>query len=430
MNTERVWQTALSRLRDAKVSVYPALVGATVSLNGDSVLRVTLAGADCLEEIEAYGVEKLSGYLSREIGGIERVEFRARAQTSPPESTTEAPEETGEACANSAQPRVSCAESAQASKAGNVVTPADIRRSISARLLAIGKRGTAEVFNYLEGQIYTSDGWTRETTQTEIARELVDLAEALAPSQSLNIETVRSMVNRVIPQLKQAGLILAESEPDEYGRVSYQIYGSHYQPRRAKSAQGLCEVCTPSPGGCANSAHLLSLEDVVDDLLWLREFRRQQHQQNPDSEGVQIPHTGCANSAQAPREGVQILHTDPEADNRRELLKAFGVTSPKALDDITAATGERGLDWLVGWMIEYQHRWVSNTEDGKKRWTKDQVVGQFVVQVRDHGDDPPEGPLKMARSRLDDAEEGGGFIVDTLREMLDGVSPLTFSEWW
>jgi hypothetical protein len=127
---------------------------------------------------------------------------------------------------------------------------------------------------------------------------------------------------------------------------------------------------------------------------------------------------------------VQILHTDPEADNRRELLKVFGVTSPKALHNITAATGERGLDWLVGWMIEYQHRWVSNTEDGKKRWTKDQVVGQFVVQVRDHGDDPPEGPLKMARSRLDDAEEGGGFIVDTLREMLDGVSPLTFSEWW
>jgi hypothetical protein len=36
----------------------------------------------------------------------------------------------------------------------------------------------------------------------------------------------------------------------------------------------------------------------------------------------------------------------------------------------------------------------------------------------------------LARSRLDDTEAGGEFTADTLREMLDGISHLAFSEWW
>ena len=142
-------------------------------------------------------------------------------------------------------------------------------------------------------------------------------------------------------------------------------------------------------------------------------------------EGAENPPTTCRKSTQEANLAAESV-SGPKAAQYRGLLAAFGVASPKACSDILARGRE--LAWLLAWMAEYHRRRdASADKGGTKRLSKDQMVGQFVIQVRDHDAPPPESALNLARSHLEGKDE---FDAENLQALLEGVSRAAFLDKW
>ncbi|MBN1934384.1 MAG: hypothetical protein JW934_06950 [Anaerolineae bacterium] len=401
MSLERDWATALSQLRDGRVAVYPALLNATLAKNGDDVLHVILADADCLEQIEVYGTEKVAGFLESALK-VEQVEFRLSESLTTVEAQRDVPEQ------HTAIPNI-----------GYFAIRADLQREVYEKISHLdgaGSRTAANVFGWLQGQIENADGWTRTIS-------LSDAEKALKPN--------RQRIAEAIDCLHRGGLILAVREPDPYGRRAYQLYGGEYHPKSAFKAQEPCRKSTAEADPSAAAAHHLGVSvDVVDAIRLILNAMQQHH--SPDSESVPQQHSPAAESAAKARADVPEKHTpDPETEHRRGLLRAFGVASPKALDDITAVMRDydHGLDWLLGWMVEYQYRWVTNVDELRRpKWSKDEMIGLFVTQVRSGVDKPPAQALSLAQETLADLASKHDFTEDALREKLAGISHYTFGD--
>ncbi|MBN1285619.1 MAG: hypothetical protein JXB47_09490 [Anaerolineae bacterium] len=404
MTLERDWATALSQLRDGRVAVYPALLNATLAKNGDSVLHITLADAGCLEQIETYGVEKVTGFLTSTLK-VGQVEFRL------PESKNGSTPTAEEAQGDVPEQHTTIPN------VGYFAIRADLQRKVYEKISHLdgaGSRIAANVFGWLQGQVENADGWTR-------AVSLSDAEKALKPN--------RQCIAEAIDCLHRGGLILAVREPDQYGRRSYKLYAGEYHPRSAFKAQEPCRKSTSEANPRAAAAHHLGVSvDVVDAIRLILNALQQHHPS--DSESVPQQHSPAAESAAKAQVDVPEKHTpNPETEHRRGLLRTFGVASPRALDDIIAIMRRywHGLDWLLGWMIEYQYRWITNVDELRRpKWSKDEMVGLFVTQVRSGIDKPPAQALSLAQETLADLESERDFIEDMLREKLAGISYYTF----
>lgn len=245
---------------------------------------------------------------------------------------------------------------------------ADAQREAFVRISQLkgaGSKTAAAVFGWLQGQVVDGEGWTRALSYSDAEKELA---------------ASRQRVSEAVACLRRSGLILAAGEPDDYGRRTYQLYGGVYR--------SLCAETEPPP--------------------------------------VRLPHAPSEQDTETAQEGVWFPHTpSSETEHWRKLLRAFGVTSPKALDEIITVMRRywRGLDWLLGWMIEYQ---LNNADGwGCPRQPQDEMIDLFVAQVCNGSDEPPSRSFALAQETLAGLESERDFTEVMLRERMAGISQLT-----